>query len=80
MNKKLLGYRKMLGLTQKQMADLSDMCLTTYNFKEQGKADFTQTEMEKITEIIKEKFPDVTMDEIFFRTKVIKMKTQQTTA
>lgn len=78
MNNKLLGYRKMLGLTQTEMAQLSGMCLTTYNFKEQGKKDFTQSEMEKITEVIKEKFPTVTMDEIFFRTEVINMKTQTT--
>lgn len=77
MNKALIAYRKFLNLTQQQMANISGVCLTSYNMKEQGKKDFTQSEMLAITRYIKNKVSkDVTMDDIFFTHKVIKLKTR----
>lgn len=75
MNKTLKAYRKLLNLTQKDMAEIVDICLTSYNMKEQGKQDFTQSEMLAITNHIKKTIPDVTMDDIFFKDRVIKLKT-----
>lgn len=75
MNSSLIAYRKFLNLTQQQMAKVSGSCLTSYNMKEQGKKDFTQSEMLTITNFIKQKIPDITMDDIFFKHKVIKLKT-----
>lgn len=68
MNRNLKGYRTMLGMTQTEMAKKIGMVLSTYSFKETGKADFTQTEMEDIKKIINEKYPELTTDEIFLRT------------
>lgn len=75
MNKKLVVYRKILNITQQDMAKKLDICLTTYNHKETGKKDFNQKEMVSITDIIREKVPNVTMDDIFFNNKVISLIT-----
>ncbi|MBL4933023.1 helix-turn-helix transcriptional regulator [Clostridium paridis] len=70
MNKKLVAYRKMLDITQLQMAQEIGVSLTTYNHKETGKKEFNQSEMVSITDIIKAKVPNVTMDEIFFNNRI----------
>ncbi|WP_238884440.1 helix-turn-helix transcriptional regulator [Clostridium sp. YIM B02551] len=75
MNKKLVAYRKMIDITQQEMAIKLGICLTTYNHKETGKKEFSQKEMVSITDIIKEKIPDITMDDIFFNNLVITLKT-----
>lgn len=67
MNKKLVAYRKMLDITQLEMAQKLGVSLTTYNHKETGKKGFNQKEMVSITDIIKLKVPNITMDEIFFK-------------
>ncbi|MBC8059298.1 MAG: transcriptional regulator [Clostridiaceae bacterium] len=74
-NNKLVGYRNRLGLTQTEMATKIGIGLTSYNFKEQGKKDFKQSEMEAITTLIKQDIPDITMDKIFFRDIVVNLKT-----
>lgn len=75
MNSKLVAYRKLIKLNQTDIAKQIGICITSYNKKETGKLDFTQTEMERITNIVKQKIPQVTMDDIFFREGVIKLKT-----
>lgn len=72
---KLPAYRKLIGLKQTEMAEKIRITPTTYSKKESGKSDFTETEMVLITKIIKEKIPDVTMDDIFYANKISKMKT-----
>lgn len=67
MNKKLVAYRKMLDMTQQDMAEKIGISLTTYNRKETGKIEFNQKEMVSITDIIKKGIPNITMDEIFFK-------------
>lgn len=73
--KTLKAYRTILGLSQTDMANIADMCLTSYNQKEQGKKQFTHNEMLKITDFIKTKIPEVTVDQIFFNNEVSKMIT-----
>ncbi len=46
---KLKGLRVEHGLTQKDMADKLEMPLSTYCSKEQGKNEFTESEVLKIS-------------------------------
>lgn len=67
MNRTLIGYRNMLGLTQAAMAVKLKISTASYCNKENGNKDFTQTEMQNIMSLLKEKHPNLTMDEIFLR-------------
>ncbi|MBU5292788.1 helix-turn-helix domain-containing protein [Anaerosalibacter bizertensis] len=69
-NKMLIGYRKMYGITQKDLARLIKVSPTTYSYKENGKTYFNQEEMIVITNILKKYNPMITMDDIFFRNNV----------
>ena len=62
---KLLGYRKMFNLNQTAIAKELGVGLNTYSFKENGKSEFTLSEMRKITLLFKKYNPNLTMDEIF---------------
>lgn len=75
MNAKLVAYRKLLKMNQKSFAEKIGISLVSYSHKETGKTEFTQTEMITITNIVKEKIPDITMDDIFFNNKVSKLVT-----
>lgn len=75
MKNKLIAYRKLIGYSQGEMAKVANICLTSYNQKENGKKDFTQTEMKLIADEIKESIPNLTIDEIFFAEGVHKLKT-----
>lgn len=68
MNRKLKAARVEVGLTQKQLAELINMPLPTYQKKEQGKTQFTIKEAGKIAYILN-KNPT----EIFFNQKVTDM-------
>ncbi|HEM4990629.1 TPA: transcriptional regulator [Streptococcus suis] len=63
---KLKGYRVMLGLTQKNMADKLDISLQSYNNKETGKTPFNDRERLIIREQVREIKPDITIDELFY--------------
>ncbi|HEL2298224.1 TPA: transcriptional regulator [Streptococcus suis] len=63
---KLKGYRVMLGLTQKNMADKLDISLQSYNNKETGKTPFNDKEKKVIKTIVAEVKPDITIDELFY--------------
>ncbi|HEM2541002.1 TPA: transcriptional regulator [Streptococcus suis] len=63
---KLKGYRVMLGLTQKNMADKLEISLQSYNNKETGKTPFTDRERLIIREQVREIKPDITIDELFY--------------
>lgn len=69
-NKRLIGYRKMANLSQKDMALLCDMTQTTYSRKESGKADFTEKEMNQIynvlMRVLEHEKPDLKIIDIFF--------------
>lgn len=62
---KVLGYRKMYKLNQSVLAKELNIGLNTYSFKENGKTEFTLSEMRKLTLFFKQYNPDLTMDEIF---------------
>lgn len=70
MNRQLIAYRKTLNMSQTDMAKAIGMCLTSYNLKENGKSDFTQSEMRSILNVLKKHNPNVTIDEIFFSQSV----------
>ncbi len=69
-NKKLIGYRKMAGYTQDDMAKLSNMTRVTYSLKETGKANFSDSEMQNIynalADNLKLVIPDLKITDIFF--------------
>jgi len=67
MNYNLIGYRNMLRLSQEAMGAKIGMCRDSYQKKENGKLDFTQTEIENIMKILKEKKPLLTIEEVFLR-------------
>ena len=62
---KLIGYRKMFGLNQTDIAKILDIGTNPYSFKENNKTEFTISESIKITKYLKEFKPELTMDEIF---------------
>lgn len=63
---KLKGYRVMLGLTQRQMAEKLGISLQSYNNKETGKNAFNDRERFKIRDMVREIKPDITIDELFY--------------
>ncbi|HEM2750840.1 TPA: transcriptional regulator [Streptococcus suis] len=63
---KLKGYRVMLGLTQKNMAEKLEISLQSYNNKETGKTPFNDRERLIIREQVREIKPDITIDELFY--------------
>lgn len=63
---KVLGYRKMIGLTQTEMAEKLGISEATYRAKEKGRSHFTNQEILIFIELIKESDPFITFDDIFF--------------
>lgn len=60
------GYRVMLGLTQKEMADVLGLSAQSYYLKENGRVKFTYDEMRVFRDMVQTIMPDVTIDDIFF--------------
>ncbi len=75
MNENLAKYRRSLKISQTQMANIADMCLTSYRYKEDGKKPFNQDEMIKIYNFLIDKYPNITIEELFFNNKVIDLIT-----
>lgn len=65
----IVGYRKMIGLTQKEMAKYLDISELTYRNKEKGRIPFKDFEMLKFLELLKPIKPDIRIEEIFFTKK-----------
>ena len=63
---KVAGYRKMLGLSQEEMANLIGISYQAYSKRENNKIPFTDQEKVKFKSILREYFPNITIDEIFF--------------
>ncbi len=64
---KIAGYRKMLGLTQSDIAKEFGISTQAYRMKESGKTRFKNEEMKFFrNELRKFAFPKITIDEIFF--------------
>ena len=65
-NLKLIGYRKMLGKTQYEMAKIFSISRQSYYLKEKGKIAFNDKEKLLFKNLLVPVFPDITIDEIFF--------------
>lgn len=63
---RIAGYRKMLGLTQSQMAKQLDISLTSYFNKEHGTTPFTDKEKIIIRDMLKKVIENPSIDSIFF--------------
>lgn len=64
---KVLGYRKMINKTQKEMAKEFNVSEQTYRNKEKGKVEFKKEEMLKFKKIlVANGLKNITMDDIFF--------------
>jgi len=66
-NLNLIGYRKMIELTQADMAAKLEISTRWYIKKELGQKDFSQTEIENIMKLLKVNRPSLTIDEVFLR-------------
>lgn len=64
---KVIGYRKMLGLTQEETAQELNISAQSYRLKERGITSFKKNEMIWFRNKLRDKlFPEITIDEIFF--------------
>ena len=63
---KIAGYRKMLGMTQKEMAKHFNISSQAYWQKEKKKVPFSDKEKVIFKGLLKSIFPNITIDEIFF--------------
>lgn len=66
MKNKIAGFRKILGMTQKSMAEVFGISLQAYWQKENGRTPFSDKEKVLFKERLKVIFPDITIDDIFF--------------
>ncbi|MDT2759848.1 MULTISPECIES: helix-turn-helix transcriptional regulator [Enterococcus] len=66
MYEKVSGYRKLIGLTQKEMANDLNISVQSYRNKERGRSSFSDNEKMIFKNIVNKKMPNVTIDEIFF--------------
>lgn len=56
----------MLGLSQAEIAELFGISSQAYWMKEKGHTPFSDLEKMKFKEMLKNIFPDITIDDIFF--------------
>lgn len=63
---KVVGYRKMLSMTQKDMAEKLGLSEGQYRAKEKGKYPFRDYEMQKFHDVVREKIKNVKITDIFF--------------
>ncbi|PKG22726.1 helix-turn-helix transcriptional regulator [Niallia nealsonii] len=63
---RIVGYRKMIGLTQKEMAKRLNISEGTYRNKEKGKVSFKDGEMKILFDLVNKELPGVTINDIFF--------------
>lgn len=66
LNNEISQYRKFLGYTQKEMADIFGISTQSYYRKEKGYSPFNDEEKVKLKEMINEFFPELTIDDLFF--------------
>lgn len=60
---KLKGKRNEKGLSQQKMADMLGISKGNYNLKENGKLDFSLTEVKKILEILQTEYKNIFFEE-----------------
>lgn len=66
LNNKIAGYRKMLGFTQKSLAEELGISRQAYFLKEKGKIPFSDKEKVWFKKKLETLFPEITIDDIFF--------------
>lgn len=71
MSENLAKCRRSLKISQSKMADVADMGLTAYRYKEEGKKPFRQDEILRIYNFLVKECPDITIAELFFNDLVI---------
>ncbi|MGF2189604.1 helix-turn-helix transcriptional regulator [Vagococcus fluvialis] len=62
----IAGYRRMLGYTQKDMAEALNISKQSYWLKENKKVSFSDNEKIKFKELLVPLFPNISIDQIFF--------------
>lgn len=65
MNNIIAGYRRMLSMTQVDMARKFGVSRQAYYLKEKGQTPFSDKEKVIFKDLISTIFPDITIDEIF---------------
>lgn len=63
---KVAGYRAMLGLSQREIAELFGISKQAYSAKERGFTNFNKSEMIIFKNLLVEHIPGISIDEIFF--------------
>ncbi|WP_303266008.1 helix-turn-helix transcriptional regulator [Staphylococcus hominis] len=63
---KIVGYRKMIGMSQKEMAEKFNISIQSYSKKENGLVPFKDTEKVIFKSLLLPYFPKITIDDIFF--------------
>ncbi|MGY3748296.1 helix-turn-helix transcriptional regulator [Vagococcus salmoninarum] len=62
----IAGYRRMLGYTQNDIAQLLKISKQSYWLKENGRVAFSDKEKVIFRNLLVSIFPDISIDEIFF--------------
>lgn len=74
---KVSRFRKYQGLTQKDIANKFGISVQAYSKKERGKTPFKDSEKIQLKELFSQDFPNITIDDIFFGSKVSKVENDQ---
>lgn len=77
MNNKIAKYRTFLGYTQKEMAKIFEISTQSYYRKEKGYVPFNDKEKIILKDMISTKFPEITIDDLFFTQNTKKYKEQE---
>lgn len=62
---KIKGYRKMVGLTQDQMAQELNMSSRSYQTKEQDNGKFTAAELKALVDVLGKHNLNIKIDDLF---------------
>ena len=63
---KVKGFRNMLNLSQKEVADMLGLSKQSFSLKERGKVKFTIDEMKTLKNLFSSINPHITIEDIFF--------------
>ena len=71
---KVVGYRKMIGMSQKEMAEKFNISIQSYSKKENGVVPFKDSEKVIFKSLLLPYFPNITNDDIFFNDELRKVE------
>lgn len=69
--KKVAGYRSMLGMTQKEIAEYLGISSQNYSNKENSRTSFNDREKVKLKKLFSEIDETLTIDDIFFWHRIL---------